>query len=69
MPYNDVERYITELGIIAEFLSQKKKVVTEALWFSLWVLYLLEWVLSYLVLDAMSKHGALSTLNNTFSQF
>lgn len=69
MPYNDVERYITELGIIAVFLSQNKKVATEALWFSLWVLYLLALVLSCLVLDAMSKHGALSTLNNTFSQF
>lgn len=69
LPYTDVERYITELGVIAVFLSQIKKVATEALWFSLWVLYLLAWVLSCLVLDAILKHSVLSTLTNTFSQF
>lgn len=69
MSYNYVERYITELGVVAVFLPQTKKVATEALWFSLWFLYLLSWMLSCLVLDAILKHGVLSALNNTLSQF
>ena len=69
LSYNDVERYVTELGVVAVFLSQTKKVATEALWFSLWFLYLLSWMLSCLVLDAILKHSVLSALNNTLSQF